>query len=310
LRTSIRRLESRLARRLRVFGSQGGRRSMNSRQEAFLLWTVIIVVPCLFSGRMRAALRNVVRAPLTPVIVVPLGLLTAWNVVIVLALYRLGFWNMSMLYDTVALVAVGEVGLLFKAVNATYAARFFARWILANFGIMVVLEFVLNAYPFGFWVEFLVVVPLTSILFILAAVPIGGDLGARTHSVLVWIEAVFGLSILAFAVVRAVLSFREFATWQSLESAMLPAVLSVAFLPPLFAWCAWLAYTEAFSALRMFGTEDEPLNHYARKRIVRRFGVRIGALQRFRRTSAFARLRGASSQQDVDLALAEARETR
>jgi len=283
---------------------------MNTRQEALLAWTFIVVAGLLCWRQLRAPLLSLIRPALTPIILVLVCLVAAWNAVIVLALYRLGFWNMSMLYDTVALVAVGEVGLLLKAVNATYDVRFFVKWILANFGFMVALEFILNAYPFGFWVEFLVVVPLASILFILAAVPIGGDLGARTHSVLVWIEAVFGLSIVAFAVVRAVLSFREFATWQSLESAMLPAVLSVAFLPPLFAWCAWLAYSKAFSALRVFGTDDEPLNHYARKRIVCRFGVRIGALQRFQRTSAFARLRGASSQQDVDLALAETRVTR
>jgi hypothetical protein len=282
---------------------------VNTRQEAFLAWTLIVVVGLLCWRQLRAPLLSLARIALTPIILVPVCLVAAWNAVVVLALYRFGFWNMGMLYDTVALVAVGEVGLLFKAVNATYDARFFANWILANFGIMVVLEFMLNAYPFGFLVEFLVVVPLASILFILAAVPIGGDLGARTHSILVWIEAVFGLGILAFAVVRVVLSFRSFATWQALESAVLPAVLSVAFLPPLFAWCAWLAYTEAFSALRVFGTEDESLNRYARRRIVRRFGIRIGALQRFRRTSAFARLRGASSQQEVDLALAEARET-
>lgn len=283
---------------------------MNTRQEALLAWTFIVVAGLLCWRQLRAPLLSLIRPALTPIMLVPVCLVAAWNAVIVLALYRLGFWNMSMLYDTVALVAVGEVGLLLKAVNATYDVRFFVKWILANFGFMVALEFILNAYPFGFWWEFLVVVPVASILFILAAVPVSGGLGARTHSVLVWIEAVFGLSIVAFAVVRAVLSFREFATWQSLESAMLPAVLSVAFLPPLFVWCAWLAYSEAFSALSVFGTEDESLNHYARKRMVRRFGVHIGALQVFRRTSAFAVLRSASSQQDVDLALAEARVTR
>lgn len=276
---------------------------MSSRQEAMIVWSVILLAGCMLWGPLRAVLLEAARAVMVRVVLIPICLVTAWIITIVFVLYRAGFWNPSMLYDTVMLAAVGEVALLFRPLRATYNARFFAGWVLASIGLMTVLQVLVDTYPLGFWVEFLVIVPVASVLSVFGSLPIKDDSGRRAQRLLRSIQAALGLGLIAYAIIRAALDLRGFATWQSLESALLPVTVSCALLLPLYVYCLLLLYSEILTTLKVSGPEEDELQRYLKRRIVRRFGIRAGALQRFRRAEGFGRLRRASCRQQVDAAL-------
>jgi hypothetical protein len=110
-------------------------------------------------------------------------------------------------------------------------------------------------------------------------------------------QSLFGFGILALSVSLMTVHFARFATINTLESGLLPFVLSVFFLPPLVAGAACLVYGDAFALIGSQGTARNV--RQVKWRIVRRFGLNLPALQKFRRTGGYLAVRGACNAEEA-----------
>lgn len=265
---------------------------LSSRQLAMVVWFVIFFIWALSTKQGRSAL-GALRVLVSPKIALSFAVIIGWNVAVVWGLYRVGFWDATMLYDTVLFVAVGGIGSVAKAATqgVTYDRRFFARTMLVNLEVMVLFAFLSDFFPFSFWVEFVLVVPFMTLLVVFVVVS-GMQKGAeQVHRLLSGTQAFIGLLLIGYVVWKVVTEFQQLANPQVLFSLLLPFVMSVLFVPLLLLICTLFAYERAFFALAWCADDIRPLVRFKKRQLFLRFGLSTKRLQDFHRSRTFQELR-------------------
>jgi len=261
---------------------------LTTRQLAIVAWLANFVVWAFTRRDVRSSIWSLLRTLFSLKLLVLFTTIIGYNVVAVWCLWRAGYWDPSMLYDTVLIVAVAGIGSVSRAASqgVTYNGRFFLRTILVNFEVMVVLVFLSDFFPFNFWIEFLLVVPLFTVLAMLVVVS-GYQKGAeQVHRFLGGVQASIGLLLIPFVLWQAIRNYRHLMQLPVLFSLGLPFVMSLLFVPALFLACAVFAYEDAFLLVSFRGRDDERLAHWKMRALLLRFGLNLRALQLFRRSAA------------------------
>ena len=259
---------------------------LTSRQLAVVLWLAIFAAWALTVEGVRASLGSVLRTLFSPKLLLLFSLVIGSLVAAVWLLWREGHWDVSMLYDTVLFVAVGGIGSVSRAASqgATYDWRFFSKTVLVNLEIMVVATFLIDFYPLNFWIEFLVVIPVVTLVAMLVVFSEYQKDAAQVHSFLTSIQGIIGLSLLGYVLWQALKSPGPLLQSQAVLSLALPFVLSVLFMPVLILICAVFAYESAFLVVSFKGEDQPQLTRWKKRRLLLRFGLNLPALQAFRRS--------------------------
>ena len=274
---------------------------LSSRQLAIVVWFVIFIIWALLAKQGRSALSGAVRVLVSPKIALSFAVIIGWNVAVVWGLYRVGFWNATVLYDTVLFVAVGGIGSVAKAATegVTYDRRVFVRTILVNLEVIVLFAFLSDFFPFSFWVELILVVPFMTLLVMLVVVSEMQKGAERVHGFLSGTQAVIGLLLIGYVVWKVITEFHQLANPQVLFSLLLPFVMSVLFVPLLFLICTLMAYEDAFDHLAWCADDIKPLVRFKKWRLFLRFGLNTKRLQGFRRSRTFQDVRCSGTMEEA-----------
>jgi hypothetical protein len=116
---------------------------------------------------------------------------------------------------------------------------------------------------------------------------------------LTFLVSITGLAMLSRAVAGAMADQQNFLTMQTLQWLLLPFVLTVAFLPYLFALRVWMNYELACIPLKLGDKKSRKVLWYAIMKMILKFGWNLSRLERFR-TSQGNDLRWATTRQAVD----------
>lgn len=277
---------------------------LSTRELAGTIWLLLFVVWALTQPAVRGSVRSILRTLLNPKLVALLGTVIASLAFLVWLLWREGRWDITMLYDTIVFVAVGGIGTVSSAATrgVTYDGRFFARTVLVNFEVMALFAFLSDFFPFNFWVEFLVVIPVTTLLVLLVIVSERQKGAEQVHRLLSGLQGAVGLLLLGYVIFRSIVGYQQLLTMHSLSELMLPFVLSLLFLPVLVVLCALFAYEDAFLHIGFKSGQPDALLRWKKRRLMTRFGLNLPALQAFRRSPSFqiyAWVKSAGEAQDV-----------
>lgn len=258
---------------------------LTSRQLAGLVWLVIFFVWAMTHAEVRSSVRGVVSALFTPKLLGLFGVVIGYNIAVVWWLSQVGYWDASMLYDTVVFVAIGAIGSVSKAATqgVTYDWRFFFKTVLVNLELMVLFAFLSEFFPFNFWVEFIVVIPLVTLLAMLVVVSEYQKGAEQVHRLLTNVQAGIGFLLLGWVGWQVYQNIGQLLHLQVLLSLGLPFVMSLFFVPVLFLACAVFAYEDAFLVVS-FKQQDKRLARWKKRRLFLRFGLMLRRLQTFRRS--------------------------
>lgn len=259
---------------------------LTSREMATVAWFIIFVASALTIKEIRASIKPILAIIFSPKLFVLFTIIICYNVVMVWWLFQIGYWHETMLYDTIVFVAIGGIGSISNAASkgVTYDRRFFFRTILVNLEVMVVFAFLSNLFSFNFWIEFLLIIPLTTILVMLVVVAEYQKGAEQVHRFLRGLQAFVGFLLIAYVVWQVTKSYRQLMDIQVLFSLGLPFVMSVLFVPVLFSVCALFAYEDAFLVLSLRGNSNKQLTRWKKQRLFLHFGFNLKALQDFRRS--------------------------
>jgi hypothetical protein len=151
---------------------------------------------------------------------------------------------------------------------------------------MVVLVFLIDFLPLNFWLWFLVIVPVATLVSLLVAVS-GYQKGAeQAHRFLGGVQAAIGLLLLAYVVWWVVADYRDLLHLRVVFALGLPVVMSVLFVPLLLFACAVFAYEDAFLVVTFKTSNDRAFARWKKRALFLRFGLNLKALQAFRRSPA------------------------
>ena len=264
---------------------------LTSRQLTNVLWLVIfvvfVVVLALTQKNVRSSVVSLLKTLFSSKLLVSFTIIIGYNAAVVWFLWQIGYWDASMLYDTVAFIAIGGIGSVFRAATSrgvTYDWRFYLKTILVNLGLMVVLVFLLDFFPLNFWLGFLVIVPVATLVSLLVVVS-GYQKGAeKAHRFLSGVQAAIGLLLLAYIAWWVVADYQDLLHLRVVFAFGLPFVMSVLFVPLLLLICAVFAYEDAFLVVTFKISSDRGLARWKKRALFLRFGLNLKALQAFRRS--------------------------
>ena len=261
---------------------------LTSREMAMVVWLVIFVALALTVKGVRSSVRPMLATLFSPKLLALFASIISYNIAVVWWLWRVGYWDATMLYDTVVFIAVGGIGSVSRAASrgVTYDGRFFFKAILVNLEVMVVFAFLSDFFPFSFLVEFLLVIPLVTLLVMLVVVAEYQKGAEQVHRFLSGVQSFIGFLLIGYVVWQVVKNYRQLMHVQVLFSLGLPFVMSIFFVPVLFFACALFAYEDAFLVVSFKSGDGKRLARWKKRRLFLRFGLNLKALQVFRRSTA------------------------
>lgn len=277
---------------------------INQRQLAILIWGAVIVLAVLAffltNGERRSDLWSLITGALTPKLSVTVSFILIWNGLAIWLLHHVGYWHISMLTDTLALVVFGSISTLGRAIDATFSLGFFLKTIVVTLGLTVAVQLVVNMYPFPLWAELVFVVPAAASIATMTAFIETKPEYKPVYKVFRFLEISLGLALLIRAVLIACLDYRSFLSLETLKEALLPLVVTALFLPLLLLLCVWIAYESAFIPLRIGSSRTRRFTRHAKWSLARAFGLNIFRLQQFDQGVTRRRLQSATSTEEVD----------
>lgn len=168
-------------------------------------------------------------------------------------------------------------------------------------GLAVIVSFIVNLYVFPFVVELLFIPFVVAVATTLAFTEMQKDANpeyAEVARILNRILVIVGLGVLAFASLHAIFDVEHLVGVQSLQDALLPPILTLAFVPFVWAVALYAGYEQLFLRTSMALRRDARLARRAKREFVRACGLRPARLARFVR---YASRRVWSVSNDADL---------
>jgi hypothetical protein len=241
---------------------------LNNREKAVVIWLFIIFLGLLVNKDIRASMLQLPKVFLVKQIMVPFILILAYVAAEVICLHKIGFWNVSMLKDTVVWF-LGTAFVLFININEpSKDGRYFKKVLLDNLKISVILEFLANAYTFSLWAE-LIILPIITFIAILSSVAGLKKETLQAKKIMDFLLAIAGFYLLSYVLYRVTTDLHGFATQENLRSFLLPPILTIAYLPAIYLLAVYSGYELLFVQINMSLRDDKKLANFAKRKVLR-----------------------------------------
>ncbi|HAV50607.1 MAG TPA: hypothetical protein DCX75_10975, partial [Brevundimonas sp.] len=251
---------------------------LNTRELAALIWLGVIGSGLLLWKRTRLGGLSVIRMffawPLQRVFLA----MTAYTILIVTLLAKLNAWEWSNLKTTVLWWLTVGFASLWEAQRIGEEKHPVRRLLLDALSLTAAITFIAEFGSFPLWAELILPVPLTFIALIVAMAPTlkGGEILVKP---LLWILAIAGLGYLAWGTREILAAPFTFLSWNTLREFAAPIILSIAFIPFLFALAVLMTHETIFTSLKIMWKRPD-LAAYAQRRALWAFGYDLDGMKR------------------------------
>jgi hypothetical protein len=252
--------------------------ALDNREKAILVWIAFGVIVALRSKGIRSSLVVVAKTAASRPILAVLAAMVGYISLIVFACHRSGFWNLSMVKDTVYWLLGSALVMVFNHDQANKDTNYFKNALLANLRMVLVLEFLVNFYVFNIFIELVLVPVLFFTTALLAYSRIKKEYAPVEH-LMEFVMAVVGFSLLTYAVARFMGDVTSFVSAATLKRFVLPIALTVLFLPFIYALAVYSGYDNISIRVKLWISDSELARHT--RRLV--FGACLFRLSRVNR---------------------------
>lgn len=255
--------------------------SITMREVAAAFWMSALLAWVLIYKPTRSSFKGVLKAFFTPVLLIPLGIAALYAGIEIALLHCVGWWSVANLKTTIIwLVTFGFVT-MFEVATAKSRKAGFGKIVHDIITVTGVLVFITELYSFPLLVE-IVALPIVTIIVLTAEMAKRKPEDAPAAKMLGCIASLIGFSYLGFSLWKTFQLWTTTATWANGLEFLIPILLSLGFLPFLYGWRTYVAYSEMFTTLSVFGL-DKALIPYARWLAVTRIGSDLDTLERWRK---------------------------
>lgn len=270
---------------------------MDNREIAILVWLGIFFTWAISQKDIRKSLFAIFKAFTQKAILISSILMLLYIGAMIYVLYRVNFWDISILSDTVIWI-FGVAAVLFINISHTQEDDYFRKVIIDNIKLVVFIEFLTNLYVFDLWIE-LLLVPILASIGAMLGVASARPAYKQVESFLTVIVAFIGVGFLAYALYNVIVDLKGFASLQSLRTFVLPIILTIMFLPFVYALAVYVIYDLIFVRIKNL-VNDPKLVKYAKWQTVFAFHINLQALNKWLRKVVISRFK---SREDVKQAI-------
>lgn len=221
--------------------------SLSTRELAWATWILIALIACMFSKNIRQSFADILKALFAWKISVSLLAFFIHTGLYVFILFKLGFWDISLLKDTLIWAfSFGFVSLM--NVNKVNDSKYFKTVLLDTIKWTIALEFIVNFFTFSLTKE-LIIVPILVFSAMMQAFASFKPEHKQVENLFKYILTTFGIAIFIFSLYKTVEQHSQLFTLDNLKSFLLPVFLSLTFLPFMYLYNLLVKYEELWTRL-------------------------------------------------------------
>jgi hypothetical protein len=226
----------------------------NNREIAVGIWVMLAVVISIFTKPVRQFLKSVFTMLFCRKFVVFYIVFFSYFGLVTYGLYAIGFWDTSLLKDTIFWVLFLELPLFIKTIEEAKDNHFFAQLIKENIALIFITEFILNFWTFGLITE-IIAVPIAVFIGILYVILAREKNCQQIKRFFDWLFVIFGVVVIINTVAHIIQTPNEIINIAVLKEFLLPTLLLILNLPIVYGLALYNTYEQVF--IRVKGNKSQ-----------------------------------------------------
>ncbi|MBS4078286.1 hypothetical protein [Pseudomonas rustica] len=255
---------------------------LNTREISIALWLILAATYIYSAKRMRevrSAFRKLTFAFHSRPLMIVFSLAAVYTVAMVYLLFDWGLWNIDQMKNTVFwFFSVGMLS-IYNLDKIRTDPHFFKNSVIGNLRLLAILQFVIGIYSLPLLAE-LFLVPFMVVMGIMIPIADADIKYLQVKSLLNGIVIFFGLFTLAYTAYMLATDFEELGQDKTFYDFIVPALLTVMYLPFVFVMMIYSTYETVFVRLH-FTVQDRRLRRLAKLYAGVLFNFRLDAIRRW-----------------------------
>lgn len=211
--------------------------------------------------------------------------------------WLIGLWTPSLVKESVLWFLFTGFVMLMQFMTDRNSGNVFDAVLRDSVKLVILIEFLVGAYVFPLWIE-LFFVPVVTVTLLLDAFAATDDKYGDVKRLTGCLTTAIGVGILVFAATRAVGDWQNLGTLDTLRSIAFPPLMSIAFIPFVYATMLIAAYENLFIRLNIGQDKPNDVKRYTKSRILKHCGLSLRKLREL--SSQSFRLTSVQTADDVD----------
>lgn len=217
----------------------------NNRQCASIFWLAVLAMWALSRRDVRSSMRAVLRASLSPKILIPLALLAAWVLGLVVLASQIGLWTASRATDTAFWFVTAGLMLFGRIDKVSKERRFVRRTALATFEISALIQAVSEFFVLNLAAE-LLLQPVFALLAMMSVVTARQREHHQVKAVVDGLLTYAGVGLLLYVGVSLINNWDSVGKGDLAQQLVLPVWLTIGVLPFIYIVGLLAGYELAF----------------------------------------------------------------
>jgi hypothetical protein len=255
--------------------------SISTRETATAIWLGAFVLFVAFYKPTHGSFGNLLKSFLQPVLIVPLAIAALYAATEIWLLSHIGWWSTANLKTTILWLVTFAFVTMFEVATVKDRKAGLGKITRDIASITGVLLFIAELHSFSLPVE-LIALPIVTLIVLMSEVAKLKPEHAPAAKFLGCVTSIIGFSYFGFSLWKTAEAWREAATRANALEFLIPILLSLGFLPFLYGWRSYVAYSDMFSTISIFGI-DKGLLPYARWLAITRIRNDLDLLDRWRK---------------------------
>lgn len=278
---------------------------LSNRETAAAIWLLLFLAWVLSRPKIRSPMIRALRLLCGPKLGVPIlltGLMTAGFVYV---LYQMGWWTFSELKDTIIWFFLSGISMLFVGLSDKEPVAAVRRSLRDALKIVVIVEFLLNAYTFSLLAE-LLLLPALALFAMLQVVSESQEQYAVVASFLKWVQGLISLALILFVAWSFYNQPGEVWSKTGLRAFMLPILLAIMYTPLAYFMALLSAYEQLLLPLKVGDHKPRKIVRHAKVKALMMFRLNLRKVTQARKRMGFE-LAHAKTITDIDVAFSNLR---
>ena len=256
------------------------REQFNNREIATFLWFLLIAPFFLTRAKICKSLSDFLRSLCHLKLLATILFMLLYSIILVAVLASIGFWNLLLLKDTIVWFSISAIAMMMRFATAANSEDILGKILRDNIKIVLLLEFLANAYTFSFLGE-LLFVPVVTTLVVVKVVADADEKLLPAAKLVDWILSICGLLLFSHVIGQVLTDVQQISTVKTLRNILLAPCLSIAFSPCIYLVVLYTKYDEAFLRLELGRDKEKCVKRWARFRLLSHFRLNLKKLQAF-----------------------------
>jgi len=252
---------------------------LNNRELAVLVWFIVFSGYFACKSEVRHATKNLILAFMKFKIILTCTVAAVWIYLCIYYLHKVGIWDIENIKSTIIWACTFAFVAIFNVARVTNYNMFFSKTIRDIFSATIFISFIKDFYAFNLFIE-MTMIPIIAFCVSMYAGLSTKNEHKKVGNIFLSILVVIGFSYFTFSIYNIYINYSEFATKKTLIEFVFTIVLSLEFLPFVFAICVLRSYELNFIRLDL-SIKDSKLRNYAKAQAMLRFNFDLNLLRRW-----------------------------